>query len=83
MNGKKENKKEFSGNVDKFYKVSKEKLVFKKEERLEILLKLKEESMRQGGHFSLPVVSSGENHFHRSSNHQNNRGNSRKGGGKR
>lgn len=82
MNGKKENKKEFSGNVDKFYKVSKEKFVFKKEERLEILLKLKKESMRQGGHFSLPVVSS-ENHFHRSSNHQNNRGNSRKGGGKR
>lgn len=30
--------------------------------------------MRQGGHFSLPVVSSAENHFHRSSNHQNNRG---------
>lgn len=48
MNGKKENKKEFSGNVDKFYKVSKEKFVFKKGERLEILLKLKEESMRQG-----------------------------------
>lgn len=65
-----------------FDKVSKEKFVFKKGERLEILLKLKEESMRQGGHFSLPVVSS-ENHFHRSSNHQNNRGNSRKGGGKR
>lgn len=39
MNGKKENKKEFSGNVDKFYKVSKEKLVFKKEERNSIKVK--------------------------------------------
>lgn len=56
MNGKKENKKEFSGNVDKFYKVSKEKFVFKKEERLEILLKLKEYEARRpfllaGGQF--------------------------------
>lgn len=39
MNGKKENKKEFSGNVDKFYKVSKEKFVFKKEERNSIKVK--------------------------------------------
>lgn len=78
--GRKKTRKNFRGTLTSFTRYRRKSWFSKKKK--EILLKLKEESMRQGGHFSLPVVSS-ENHFHRSSNHQNNRGNSRKGGGKR